>query len=488
MVQQSVGEGGGEPQEELDRKTLQVLALLASVVFVAVVNGTMINVALPHIGQEFGASEGLYGWLVTGYSLAFGIFSAVNGRLADIWGKRRVYMMGLVALGACSVAVAVAPTLEFAIAVRAIQGAGAAALPVLGTTIIKTVVPPSRRGWAIGVILSTVGVAASLGPFLGGVLVQFVSWRAVFLVPALMLLLFPVAMRLLPRSLDEQQDTSFDVIGALLLGVGIAALVYSSTTLKGGDLGWAPLLWAGGGLAGLVAFGVWISHHERPFVAPALFKEGRYLMVCALGFLVNAGRFGSVVLVPILLTEIDGLEPIWVGGALFPGAVAIALLSTRAGAWADENGSRAPVSLGMGTMAAGALCAALFAGGSFWGVTAGLTLYGVGFALTQSPLINTATQLVPRGQEGAGIGLFMMIFFVGGGAGVALAVTMTELQDPLTACPIGFGDPEGGPYANAFLALGVASVMGLLLALALPSGRGEDVEAPVVEGAAVAKT
>ncbi|MEO1272770.1 MAG: MFS transporter, partial [Myxococcota bacterium] len=231
--------------DALDAKTLQVLALLSCVVFVAVVNGTMINVALPHIGREFGASEGLYGWLVTGYSLAFGIFSAVNGRLADIWGKRRVYMMGLVALGACSIAVSVSPSLELAIALRTLQGAGAAALPVLGTTIIKTVVPPSRRGWAIGVILSTVGVAASLGPFLGGVLVQFVSWRAVFLVPGVILLLLPVAMRILPRSLDARQDTGFDVIGALLMGVGIAALVYSGSTLKDGLLSWAPLQWAG---------------------------------------------------------------------------------------------------------------------------------------------------------------------------------------------------------------------------------------------------
>ncbi|MEL6182683.1 MAG: hypothetical protein AAFS10_27240 [Myxococcota bacterium] len=177
----------------------------------------------------------------------------------------------------------------------------------------------------------------------------------------------------------------------------------------------------------------------------------------------------------ILLTDVDGLEPLWVVAALFPGAVAIALLSTRAGSGPIIMDPGLRSASGMAAMVGGALCAALFAGASFWGVTAGLTLYGVGFALAQSPLINTATQLVPRGQEGGGIGLFMMIFFVGGGAGVALAVTATELQGPTTACPMNLGSVEAGPYANAFVLLGLISVLGFVLALALPEGRGQDV-------------
>ena len=133
---------------------------------------------------------------------------------------------------------------------RLFQGAGAAALPVLGTAIIKDLVSPARQGRAVGVILSTVGVAASIGPFLGGLIVQFTSWRIVFLVTGLTLLALPVAWRLLPEELNRSNGERFDWVGALLLGVGIASLLYGFELLESRSAPWklAALLGSGAGL------------------------------------------------------------------------------------------------------------------------------------------------------------------------------------------------------------------------------------------------
>lgn len=441
------------------------LTLLASVVFMAVLNGTMINVALPHIGQDFGASEGTYSWLMTGYAMTFGIFNAINGGLADRWGKRRMYVAGLTFLGACSLLVAAAPTLSLAIALRLVQGAGAAALPVLGTTIIKTVVSPHLRGRAIGVILSTVGVAASIGPFVGGFLVQFAHWRVVFLVPGLALLAVPVALRRLPASLDQTSDDPFDVVGATLMSVGIAALLYGFNVLQASG----PGPWFMGvilaGVLSLLLFWGWSLRARSPFIPPTLLRQPDYVLSAALGMLVNATRFGSVVLAPIMLTRLNHLEPIAVGATLFPGALAIAVLSPRAGAMADSRGPRLPATIGAAALLVGCLICAFCAGTSVLGVTVGLTFFGVGFAMCQSPLVRNVTTLVSKQHEAVGIGTFMMVFFIGGAAGVALAVTITELQGPQAPGVAGLGGPGAGPFADAFLALAALAALGVALAV-----------------------
>src|SRR5690554_3753424 len=170
-----------------------VLALLSSVVFFAVVNGNMVNVALPFIGRDFGVSEGVYGWVVTGFALTFGIFSAIHGRLADLVGLRRLYCAGILALGATSLMLAASPNIETMIVLRIFQGAGSAALPALGTMIIARIFAPHRRGAAMGLVLGAVGLAASIGPFLGGLLVELGGWRLVYGATGVVFIAAPLA-------------------------------------------------------------------------------------------------------------------------------------------------------------------------------------------------------------------------------------------------------------------------------------------------------
>ena len=460
------------PDGSFDRQTKVMLALLSTVVFIAVINGTMINVALPRIGQDFQVSEGTYGWLVTGYSLSFGIFNAIHGSLADIIGKKRLYMFGLLILGGGSLAVAAAQQIEVAIGLRLLQGAGAAALPILGTAIIRQVVDQKNQGRAVGIIMSVVGIAASIGPFLGGAIVQYTTWRVVFLVTGVALLAIPLAWKALPEELNKKRQVHFDWWGALWISLGIGGLLYSFKLLeRTGGINRVFLGCLGAAAVCFVLFAWRIRQAKEPFILPSTFKLPSYVLSCAVGMINNGGRFGSVVLVPIMLTRVNHLEPIAIGGVLAPGAVAIALLSSKAGAWADRAGPARPVTLGMGMMVAGSVVTAWFAGGSAWGVMAGLTLFGIGYALGQSPLVANVNRIVPRDQGDAGVGMFMMIFFVGGAAGVAAVTTSLEIQAGLTQSWFGLVQGPGAPFANAALMLGALHIVGVVLALGLPGIR-----------------
>lgn len=444
------------------------LILLSAVVFVSVINGTMINVALPIIGEDFKVTEGIYGWIVTGYALAFGIFNAIHGRLADMFGLRKLYIVGIVVLGATSIAVALAPTIEIMIALRVFQGAGSAAIPVLGNAIIARTFAANKRGHAMGLQLGAVGVAASIGPFLGGILIELSSWRALFFVTSIVLLAVPPAFKLLPKSLDEGNPQKFDLVGAILLGLGVTAILLSFNIIESMGFGavFGGLIFAG--TISLLLFLHRINRIDEPFVHPEVLANKRFLATSALAFVSNATRFGTVVLVPIFLIEINGISPMGVGFVLLPGAMLIAIISPFAGKLGDRIGARRPVAIGMSLIVVGNLVASYYAGGSVIGVTVGMTLYGLGFAFMQSPLVAAATQLLPFHRQGIGMGIFMMIFFLGGAFGVALSVTAVELQSRHAASWLGFDLGHGAAFSNAILTLTVLAIIGLLLLPFIP--------------------
>ncbi len=446
-----------------------ILTLLCCVVFMAVVNGTMINVGLPFIGRDFGVSEGTYGWMVTGFTLTFGIFSAINGRLGDIFGIKRLYLSGISVFGSASLIVAMAPSIEIAIVVRILQGAGAAAMPVLGSTIVTRIVPSAKRGWAMGIILSTVGVAASIGPFLGGVLVQFLGWRAIFVFTSIVLCAIPIGLKLLPEELNDTDGQHFDVLGAAFLGLAVASLLYSFEIVEESGFTYvlAINLAASATLHGL--FWWWIGRAKEPFAPRELIGNIRFQLVAFVAFLSNSTRFGTIVLVPIFLIEVNKLEPVMVGAVLFPGALAIAILSPRSGAVSDKFGPRLPVLGGSIFIVFGNLISASFTGSPIW-VGLGMGLYGIGFAFIQTPCTSAISRIVPDRYTGVGLGMFMMIFFMGGAVGTALSITAVELQPLDAASWLPFESiGAAARYSNAMLVLTGLGMLSVLLAWSIPS-------------------
>ncbi len=451
-----------------EKQARRALFLLCFVVFFAVVNASMVNVALPFIGRDFQVTEGVYGWIVTGFSLTFGIFSAIHGRLANRLGLRRHYAGGVAILGTTAILLALVPTIELAIALRLIQGAGSAAMPALGTVIIARLFAPQRRGFAMGSILASVGVGASIGPFLGGILVEVGGWRWVFAFTGVVFLALPMVFRLLPATLDERTPEPFDLPGAIFLAVGVSALLYAFNVVE--RLGFGPE--ALGLLAlSVIALGllVWrCLRVDHPFAEPALFHDARFIASATVAFLINATRFGTIVLVPIFLIEVNQVSAITVGLVLLPGALFIAVLSPVAGRIGDRVGARRPAVAGTLLIVAGNLVTAVTAGGPVTGAAIGMGLYGLGFALFQSPTVSAVSQILPRRLAGSGMGIFMMIFFLGGAFGVALSVTVVELQAPGTGGLFGLSTGPGAVYANGIFALTGLALVALCLTPLIP--------------------
>jgi MFS transporter, DHA2 family, metal-tetracycline-proton antiporter len=433
------------------------------VAFLVVASGAMVNVSLPAVGAHYGAPASTSTWLITAYTLTFAVMGAVHGRAASIVGARRLYLASLLLIGVSALATTFAPSIGLMIAMRALQGVGAAAIPALGTLLVTRLTTPEQRGPAVGMLLGASGLATTVGPILGGVLVQYAEWRLVFAIPALVVALIPLGVRHLPRSLDERDPAScFDLLGAALLCAGVGSVMLGITTLRSSAVAGAALLGAGAVLLALLV--AWSRRAADPFVPPALLRAHGFVRVAAITLLSQATRVGVGVLTPILLIEVHGIPPAWVGPILLPSAVLVAKLSPIAGRWSGVAGPRTPVGLGVPCILAGTLITAATAGASWPGICAGALLCGCGFALVQSPSVSAVGSLVPPALVGAGLGIFMMLSFLGAALGPAVAAAVLELHDDG-----GAAGHASSAYAHAIYVVAIFGVAALPL---IPRLRG----------------
>jgi DHA2 family metal-tetracycline-proton antiporter-like MFS transporter len=447
----------------------RLLPLLGFYIFLAVSNGTMINVALPFVGEAFSADAGSYGWVVSGFMLTFGVLGAVVGRLADRFGLRRLYVFGVVVFSLLALLNAAASSLGMLIASRVLQGVGAAAMPTLGATMLVRLTPAENRGMLMGVLAGIIGIAASVGPILGGALVEIGSWRLVFLTPALGILAIPAIFWIVPAWVDEAESTaSIDVIGAIQFVLGVVGvMLYATLSRSLGPLTPLPLLAGAFGLLGIMW---WRSHRiEAPFLPPSLMTNAPFVSAALLGAMANAVRFGSLVLTPIFLVERSGLPPLTVGLVLLPGALGMTVAAPLAGRLADAGYTRRMAGLGLLLIGLGCGATAAAVDGPVWGVAGGMVLLGVGYASIQSPMLAAASRAVPDALAGTGNGLFMMGIFLGASLGSLLGVTA------LTWLP-----GEGDSYAGALLVLG-----GLILPALTLIPKLQDKPPPLVDSRAL---
>lgn len=449
-------------------------------VFLSVATGTMVNVALPWITDWSGAPPAVAGWVVSGYLLTFGVFNVVNGRLSDRLGIRRVYLGGMLVFGLAGLASALSPSLPALVVVRVLQGMGAAAIPALGVTLLTRLLPPEERGGAMGLLMATVGVSASISPFLGGLLVQALDWRGVFVAPTLALFALPLALRLLPESLDAVEDSSpFDAVGAVLLTAGAGAVLVGADLVRAnpaGPLGLGLLL---GGPALLGASWAWSLRAPAPFLPPALLRIRAYRALLLTGAFANALRFGTVVLVPLVLRSCFDASPTTIGATLVPGAVVLALTGRASGRLAVTRGTRFMSTVGvLGLIGACLLSAALLRLGSV-GLGVGMACFGLAFSAVQPSMLTGLGQVLPRPVQAVGNGLYFMAFFLGGALGVAAAMGTLSLQaegaPPLVDLRDWLGPlpHDAGRTLNALLVLCAVGALALPFLRLLPGPRQE---------------
>lgn len=442
-------------------------------VFVSVMNSSMVNVAIPVIREDFGASEAQVGWVITGYLLLYAVGIPLYGRAADVFSLRRAFSLGLLVFALGSLVSAVAPNLPLLVFGRVVQATGAAAIPALSSASVVKLLPAGDRGTALGLIVSSVGVGAAVGPVVGGVLQHFGGWQSLFYGTLFFtLLLLPGALYAMPDT-NSSGERSFDVPGGVLLGLAAGAFLFGIT--QGQTHGFASA-WSWGSFAAsaIAACGfAWrITSADRPFVSPALFRNGPYVAAVVVGFFSMLVNVSCLVLVPLLVSQFNGLGPAATGLVLAPGAIALAIISPISGRLSDRVGAKPFLYSGLTVMLGSVLFLSAFAAGaSAYVVAAGMLGVGAGFALTNSPNVNAAAAALKQKESGVGLGIFNGLFFLGGGTGPAVVGAFlasrreagTDAINPLHTL-------GAAPFSDAFLILGVALLISLAATIRVRSG------------------
>jgi DHA2 family metal-tetracycline-proton antiporter-like MFS transporter/DHA2 family florfenicol/chloramphenicol resistance protein-like MFS transporter len=368
------------------------------------------------------------------------------------------------------------------VAGRILQAVGSSAIPALAFATVASVLPPGRRGTALGLLSSSVGIGATVGPVVGGLIVGFADWRVLFYgTVSLALLLAVGAWHVLPDSAlggdDATKNRSFDLPGGLFLALASGLALFGVT--EGQASGFSSAFsWVSFLLAALSAllFAWRIRRAQEPFVSPALFRNGPFLAGAAVGFFAMFANLSGLVLLPFLLSSVNGLPSIQIGLALVPGAVALAVLSPLAGRLSDRLGPRAPIYAGLSVMLLSVLFLSSYAAGASATLVAlGMLGIGTGFAGVNSPTANATAAALRIGETGTGLGIYQMLFFLGGGFGPAITGAFLAARREARAGALNpLYSLDAPPFSDTFLLIAVALLLAFLASLRLQRNAGKE--------------
>lgn len=410
-----------------DRRIVLVVAILAS--FVVGLDSSVVNVALPAIRQELGGGLVVQQWVVDAYLVTLGSLILVAGSLSDLFGRVRIITWGLVVFGIASVVCAIAPTGEVLIVARALQGVGGALIMPSALALIVAAFRGAAQAKAIGTWTAWSSAATILGPVVGGLVVDGIGWRWVFVLTAVPIAVtIPLVLRI-TGDVHPAVRPRIDVVGAVLAVVGVGGVVLG--LIEQERLGWGAPVVVGAlvlGAAALVAFVPWELRVTRttgsPLVPLELFRA-RNFTVGNLATLSIYGALGMVFFVVTLFLQEVWRFPAWLAGlATLPPTIMLLALSTAVGSFAGRYGPRWFMAAGPAVGAVGALLL-LLAGddptGYWWSVFPGLVLIGVGIALMVTPLTSAVLGSVPQSEAGSGSAVNNAVARIAGLVTVALA-------------------------------------------------------------------
>ena len=374
----------------------------------AFLDGSVVNVSLPIIQKQLGATVSTAQWIVESYALFLSSLVLLGGALADRFGRRRIFLLGVLVFAAASLACGLAPGAVALVAARGVQGVGAALLVPSSLAMLGAAFPSRERGKAVGSWSALTSIASAIGPALGGWLVQAISWRAVFLINLpIAAALFWITLRRVPETRNPQSGR-LDVAGAVLATLGLGALVYG--LIEAPAVGWAdPRTWGGVaiGLAALAAF-VAVELRARHAMVPlGLFRNRTFTAANLLTLFLYAALSAWFFFLPFILIQARGYTPAASGAAVLPLVVFMSSGSRAAGALADRVGPRLPLTVGPLLAAAGFALFALLPAEKSYAVSIlpALVVLGVGMAVTVAPLTATVLNGVDREDQGMASGI-----------------------------------------------------------------------------------
>ena len=367
-------------------------------------DATVVNVALPAMQRDFSATLSDVTWVVDAYALTVTAFLLLGGSYADLFGRRRALRIGVIGFTVSSVLCGLAPTLLTLDIARALQGLGGAMLVPSSLAVLTASFDPSERGRAVGLWASLSGVGAAIGPLAGGLLIDTLSWRWIFLlnIPIGLVVLF-VAMPHVPESRDEEAEPRLDVIGAVLAVVFLAGLTFA--LIEGPVRGWSdPLVVTGfvASVAGFVAFLVVERRTHQPMVPLEIFRNRTFSAVNAATLAIYFALAGATLFLVLDLQQSRGLSAVAAGAMLLPITAILLVGSPIAGRLADRIGYRIMISVGPWVAAIGlAMIAVTPSGNVFLSVLPGEIVFSIGLAITVAPL--TTAVLSALGARRAGV-------------------------------------------------------------------------------------
>jgi EmrB/QacA subfamily drug resistance transporter len=381
----------------VDRRV--VLLVAATAAFLTPFMATSINIALPSIGREFSIDAVTLSWISIAYGLAAAMLLVPFGRIADIRGRRKVFLAGMVGYTVVSFLCTLSSSETMLIALRALQGGTDAMMFGTSTAIVTSVYPPEQRGRALGVVVASVYSGSALGPVIGGFLTQALGWRSIFWLTTLLGTL-AVALTLwkMRGEWADARGQKMDVIGSVLYGLGLLGVMYGFRLLPSLNGAWLIV----GGTAVLAAFVIRENRTPSPVLDMSLFRRNFVFALSNLSALINyAATFALSFLLSLYLQYIKGLSPGTAGLIMLAQPVMMAAFSPLAGRLSDRIEPRIVASAGMAMSAAGLFLTAFLNGHSpLAAIVAILLLCGLGFALFSSPNTNAIMSSVPRQQYG----------------------------------------------------------------------------------------
>ena len=379
--------------DDATKRTALTIALISS--FITPFMGSGVNVALPTMGREFKIDAVLLSWIATSYILASVISLVPFGRLADIYGRKTTFLWGYIIFTISTFACGVSPNVFMLILSRVVQGIGSAMIFSTGMAILVSVFPPEARGRVLGITVAAVYIGLSLGPFLGGLLTEHLSWRSVFMINVpLGLIIILLVLFKLKGEWAEAKGEKYDIIGAVIYGIGILAFMYGITLLPTFRGLWLILI----GACGIAAFFKWETRVESPVFELSLFRKNRVFAFSNLAALINySSVFAATFLLSLYLQHIKALSPQYAGLVMIAQPVIMAIVSPFAGRLSDRIEPQIVSSIGMAFTTLGLfLLIFLTSNSGLPYIIMSLMILGFGFALFSSPNANAVMSSVER--------------------------------------------------------------------------------------------
>jgi len=431
-------------------------------------DATVVNVALPQIGRELNAEVSALQWVVIGYSLSLAALILLGGSLGDRYGRRRIFVVGVVWFTATSLLCAAAPSVDLLIAARIAQGVGAALVTPGSLAIIEASFHRDDRGRAIGAWSALSGIAAALGPLVGGYLIGAVSWRAIFLLNIpLGVAIAAAAARHVPESRDPTVSGRLDLAGSLLAVLALGGTTFALIEGPRGETAAALVGALGvGGLVALVAFAVVERRRPNAMLPLSIFSSRQFTAANGVTFAVYAALGGVFFLLVIFLQTSLGYTPVAAGAASLPVTALMLALSSRSGALAQRIGPRLPLTVGPLVLAAGMLLMVLIDQDDSYvtGVLPAVVVFGLGLAATVAPVTSTALNAADERHAGVASGINNAVSRAAGLVAVAALPMIAGLSGADFEDPAAMAD---GFRIAMVVAAATAAAGGVLAALTI---------------------